>query len=168
MCLIYAISRLGDKNSKIFDFKWVNDFSKARNFSISKATKDWILILDADEIIKEKGLEKIKELVNKDADAYVLVQKNYSNNRKASGFKLEKTEFFEGFYPSNIIRLFKNNKGIIFDGAVHEEVDSSVKGKIVNSNIDIEHFQFLKGKEFVQEKLSIAYIRPLLGRIGVR
>jgi len=36
---------------KIYDFKWCNDFSKARNFSISKASKEWILVLDADEFI---------------------------------------------------------------------------------------------------------------------
>ena len=33
---------------KVYDFEWKDEFSKARNFSISKATKDWILILDPD------------------------------------------------------------------------------------------------------------------------
>lgn len=37
---------------KIYDFKWCNDFSKARNFSISKASNDWILVLDADEFLQ--------------------------------------------------------------------------------------------------------------------
>ena len=36
---------------KVLDFKWVNDFSKARNYSFSKATKDYILWLDADDVI---------------------------------------------------------------------------------------------------------------------
>ena len=36
---------------KIYDFEWVNDFAKARNYSFSKATKDYILWLDADDVI---------------------------------------------------------------------------------------------------------------------
>ncbi|MDF2952174.1 MAG: hypothetical protein K0S18_1757, partial [Anaerocolumna sp.] len=37
---------------KIYDFNWTNDFAAARNFSISKATNEFILVLDADEYIE--------------------------------------------------------------------------------------------------------------------
>ena len=40
--------------AKVFDFAWENDFSSARNYSLSKASGDWILVLDADEMISEK------------------------------------------------------------------------------------------------------------------
>ena len=30
---------------KVYDFEWVEDFAKARNFSFSKATKDYIMWL---------------------------------------------------------------------------------------------------------------------------
>jgi glycosyltransferase involved in cell wall biosynthesis len=33
----------------VFDFAWIDDFSAARNFSISKAKNDWIFVLDSDE-----------------------------------------------------------------------------------------------------------------------
>lgn len=50
--------------SKVSFHKWNNDFSDARNASIKKATKDWILFLDADEELpKEEGI-KLKELIN--------------------------------------------------------------------------------------------------------
>lgn len=45
---------------KIFDFKWCDDFSKARNFSFSKATKEYIIWLDADDVILEEDKLKIK------------------------------------------------------------------------------------------------------------
>ncbi len=32
-------------NAKIFHFNWINDFSAARNFALSKSTGEWILIL---------------------------------------------------------------------------------------------------------------------------
>ena len=37
--------------AKIVDFKWNEDFSEARNESLKHATKEWILVLDADEEI---------------------------------------------------------------------------------------------------------------------
>lgn len=46
----------------VYDFEWGDDFSKARNFSFSKASKDYILWLDADDVIDEKNADKIREL----------------------------------------------------------------------------------------------------------
>ena len=46
-------------NAKIFDFKWVDDFSAARNESLKHAAKEWILILDADVIVPEKAKQEI-------------------------------------------------------------------------------------------------------------
>ena len=48
-------------NAKIFHFNWINDFSAARNESLKWATSDWIITLDADEIIREEDHKKIKE-----------------------------------------------------------------------------------------------------------
>src|SRR3989344_859109 len=42
--------------AKIYDFKWIDDFSAARNESLKYATKDWILVLDADELIDKESL----------------------------------------------------------------------------------------------------------------
>ena len=69
-------------NAKIFDFKWVDDFSAARNESIRHATKDWILVLDADEIVEKKDIDKIKNLIeNSDHFAgFQLEQRSYINN----------------------------------------------------------------------------------------
>src|SRR3989344_5938628 len=49
--------------AKVFDFKWIDDFSAARNESLKHATKDWILVIDADEIIEQKGLNIIKNAI---------------------------------------------------------------------------------------------------------
>ena len=46
----------------IFDFQWIDDFSAARNFSYSKAKMDFILWLDADDIILEEDIKKFKQL----------------------------------------------------------------------------------------------------------
>ena len=36
----------------IYHFHWVNDFSAARNYSISKASNDYILAVDCDEYLE--------------------------------------------------------------------------------------------------------------------
>ena len=43
--------------AKIFYFEWCNDFSKARNFAFSKATSDYILWLDADDVMPKPTLQ---------------------------------------------------------------------------------------------------------------
>ena len=42
----------GKYADKVLYFPWCDDFSQARNFSISHASHDWVLILDCDEVVK--------------------------------------------------------------------------------------------------------------------
>lgn len=48
--------------SNIYDFEWIDDFSAARNYSFSKATKDYIMWLDADDVLLSKDIIKLKNL----------------------------------------------------------------------------------------------------------
>lgn len=117
--------------SKVYDFKWNDDFAAARNFSISKAKGDWILVLDPDEVIDEKDLVKIKKIIEKDDKdflGYRLIQKTFYNNKVIS--------------VRGICRLFRNDKRIKFIYPVHETVRESIKklGRIGKSGIIIKHY----------------------------
>lgn len=48
--------------AKLYDFAWVNDFSAARNFAFSKATKEYIYSADADEVLEETQRQKFLQL----------------------------------------------------------------------------------------------------------
>ena len=48
--------------SNIYDFQWIDDFAAARNFSFSKATQEYILWLDADDVLLEDAQEALKLL----------------------------------------------------------------------------------------------------------
>lgn len=48
---------------KIYDFSWCNDFSAARNFSLEKASYDWVLVLDADEKIIDFDVRNVQKLI---------------------------------------------------------------------------------------------------------
>ena len=47
---------------RIFDFEWRDDFSAARNFAFSKGTKDFLMWLDADDVIPRKRQSGLRDL----------------------------------------------------------------------------------------------------------
>lgn len=64
---------------KIYDFRWINDFSAARNFAFSKASCDYIYSADADEVLDEENQEKfwlLKETLMPEVE---IVQMYYGN-----------------------------------------------------------------------------------------
>lgn len=149
--------------AKIFDFKWCDDFSAARNFSISKATKQWILYLDADETISQNALPKIKELIkNKDIDGFAFKIRNYFKGNiktpKALNDSYKESRDYAGWHEAEIIRLFKNSKNIHFTNIIHETVADSIRkfnGKIKPVNIIIHHFGFVTEKSEQKTKKYI-------------
>lgn len=135
-------------NAIMIEHKWNNDFSEARNVSLKHATGDWILMLDADEVIAEKDLEKIKELTkHADVDGFSLIQRNYTNDANVVDWQksdeYEEAKGIPGYFPSPLVRLFKNKKTIFLEGKIHEVVESSIRkfnGSIMKTDIPIHHY----------------------------
>ena len=50
--------------SKVISFQWIQDFSAARNYSISQAANDWVLIMDCDEWIEIVDAAEFMKLAN--------------------------------------------------------------------------------------------------------
>jgi len=157
----------------VFDFKWDNNFSDARNFAISKATKGWILSFDADEIIADFDKEKIKKIIELDeADSYFFNWRNYTNVIGVAGFisstgdKYKESKVAAGFSISKVLRFFKNKKEYFFEGKIHETVDTSIKnsgGTIFDTDVVIHHFGNLDKNKFIEKKKK--YIELLRKRL---
>lgn len=112
----------------IYDFKWINDFSKARNFSFSKASKDYVMWLDADDVIYEEDREKLKSL-----------KENLSNNVDMVIMKYN-VAFDENNNPTfsyNRERIMKRAMDYKWVGAIHEVIAQC--GNIEYSDISISH-----------------------------
>ena len=47
---------------RVYEFPWIDDFSAARNVSYSYATMDYVMWLDADDVVRPADAERLKEL----------------------------------------------------------------------------------------------------------
>ena len=147
--------------SKIFDFKWCDDFSAARNEALKHSSGDWILILDADEMIPKENHFLIEEALNNwNIQGYKILTKNYSNESNVSGFvawddsEEERKKISKGWYPSIKVRLFQNQKNICFTGRVHEVIDYSIiyaQGKISELNASVHHLGTLNSDKLLDK-----------------
>ena len=63
----------------IYDFEWIQDFSAARNFAFSKATKEYIYSADADEVLDEENHKRFAELKQVLLPEIEMVQMKYGN-----------------------------------------------------------------------------------------
>lgn len=111
---------------KIHFFDWCDDFSAARNYSLSFATQDWILVLDCDERLSDP--ERFKKLMNyENVDAWLLVQETQNENHKSL---------------CHTTRLFRNHLNIQYQNQIHEVVDVSIlknKYRLGKSSLTLTH-----------------------------
>ncbi len=119
------VSRYTDK---VFDFVWIDDFASARNFAFSHASMDYILWLDADDVLLDPDRQKflqLKQTLDPSVDAVSMYYHLAFDS--------------EGNVTSSLRRnrLVKRLKGFQWHGAVHEYL--AVGGHILNSDIAITH-----------------------------
>ena len=94
---------------KVDYFKWIKNFSAARNYSFSKATMDWIFWCDADDRISEGLINVINNLKQKELDTTDL-------NAYYFNYQFGK----EVYVPR--LRLLKRIENPYWIGACHEYV----------------------------------------------
>lgn len=114
--------------NKVYDFKWINDFSKARNYSFSKASMDYTLWLDADDVILENDKKKFLNLKNTLDSNIDIVMMKYN-----VGFDENGNVNF-AYYRE---RLLKTSKNFTWKSPIHEVIEPS--GNIIYSDICITH-----------------------------
>lgn len=114
---------------KVFDFEWIDDFSAARNYAWSKATKDYIYMADADEVIDRENLDKFKKLKKVLLPDIEIVQMNYVN-------QLSNGTVYN-FDKEPRAKLYKRVREFTFVDPVHEAV--RVAPVVFDSDIDIQH-----------------------------
>ena len=154
-------------NAKVLLDPWQDDFARPRNIGIAQATKQWIMILDPDEVIDRKDIQKIKELtLDPKIVAYRVPTKNYSPSRAEFG-SIPVTpadtfgKGFGGYTISVKTRFFKNGLGIKFTGCYHELLDYFIVRNNLpfsTTKIPIHHWVHEICQKTQQEKMGF-YLR---------
>ncbi|GAA4712685.1 glycosyltransferase [Brevibacillus fulvus] len=113
---------------KIYHFEWIDDFAAARNYAFRLATQEYILWLDADDVLLEEDQQKLlqlKETLDPSVDS-VTMHYHYAFD-----------EFGRVSYSFRRNRLVKRARQFRWHGAVHEYL--AVSGNILNSDIAVTH-----------------------------
>ncbi len=118
----------GKYTNKVFDFEWVNDFSAARNEAYSKATMDYQMWLDADDVVPPESLQKLLELKKTLTPDIDVVAMKYVTHFDAQDNPI---------MTSTRERLNRRDKGFMWIDPVHECIP--LTGNIIYSDIEIHH-----------------------------
>ena len=92
-------------------FEWCDNFALARNESLRLATGDWVMWLDADDLLPQEHHQQIRHLLNQGRDKsyfFVLDDRGYESVSCVQ------------------LRLFPNLEGVGFEMPIHEQVTPSL------------------------------------------
>jgi GT2 family glycosyltransferase len=141
---------------RIFTHPWVHDFSKSKNHGLRQCSGQWVLCMDADEMLDEQSASSVRSAV-------------MSSKPNVLGYGIHIVDHEDewgpladgnvtSFFPSPQVRLFRLGTDLQFDGKVSESVNASILRK--NGGIDIleacihHHLWKGRGREYASMKLN--------------
>jgi tetratricopeptide (TPR) repeat protein len=135
--------------ARIIEIPWANDFSAARNAVLAEVRCNWVLSLDADEILDPEAGKSLRKLLGESAAAgYQVSIRNYvlsledriwDRPAKPNDFRLPAAKAYPAYVDHANVRLFRRDPRIYFVGRVHE----SVGPRIEELGMRLGHAEFL-------------------------
>src|SRR4051794_30953889 len=123
--------------ARVLHHEWNGSFSDARNVSLEAATGDWVIYLDADEVLVEEDAAGLHALTGRVwREAFALVETNYTGDIE-DGTAM----------THNALRMFRNRPEYRFKGRLHEQMAYALPGylseRIEYTQLRIEHYGYL-------------------------
>lgn len=127
--------------AKIFSYQWNDDFSAARNFGLSKASGDWIIWIDADEVLESENRQLIRDTISNTRSAmFYLPIINYYGD----ALPVKNDQAYLYYQP----RLFHNHLGIEFQNKIHEipkfPESNYTQSTIETIEVPVHHYGYIK------------------------
>ncbi len=132
--------------ANVIEKEWTGSFSDARNVSFDAATGDWIVYLDADEVLVPEDVDRLRSLTGCTwREAFYLVETSYTG------------ELGDGAaITNNALRVFRNRPHYRFTGRLHEQIAHNLPlyaaGRVEQSSVRIEHYGYLGAVRDAKEK----------------
>jgi tetratricopeptide (TPR) repeat protein len=132
--------------ARVIEREWTGSFADARNVSFEAATGDWIIYLDADEVLIEDDIQRLRALTGRVwREAFYLVETSYTG------------EVGDGAASTNnALRVFRNRPEYRFEGRLHEQIAQHLPvyaaGRIEHTSVRIDHFGYLGAVRDAKEK----------------
>lgn len=140
--------------AQVISFPWQDDFSLARNAGLDHATGDWILYLDADEVLDASAKETLRTIaLHKEFEGFLLQIHNYVGQGD------------QGATINPVLRMFRNRPEHRFEGRIHEQIATCICSQRPNAafhitDVKIHHYGYLK--EIIKRKDKIGRNLQLL------
>lgn len=132
--------------AKVYFFQWNDNFSEARNESLKYATKDWILILDADDELFEEDQINFKRLINSNLDKNLIY---FFETHSYYGTTKDENSVTINLNP----RFFRNNEGTHYEGKIHNQlIYGKEKDSLVINSIKVHHSGYLNDNIKIKNK----------------
>jgi tetratricopeptide (TPR) repeat protein len=134
--------------ARVIEREWTGSFSDARNVSFEAATGDWIIYLDADEVLVAEDVERLRALTGRVwREAFYLVETSFTGH---SGDGMAVTH--------NAMRVFRNRPSYRFEGRLHEQISHQLPmyapGRVERTQVRVEHYGYLGVVREAKEKSS--------------
>jgi glycosyltransferase involved in cell wall biosynthesis len=111
----------------VFHFPWIDDFSAAKNYAISKARGNWIVFLDADEYYSKESTKKIIPILT-------LIEKSYQKNVKPHAVRSSLVNLDDEGQPFSTgiqDRVFRKTAELGYHNRIHETLYNSDGNEVV-------------------------------------
>ncbi|HMK61289.1 MAG TPA: glycosyltransferase family 2 protein [Dissulfurispiraceae bacterium] len=130
---------------RIYQHEW-QGFARQKQTAVDYARNEWVLVLDADE--------RVPPDLKKEIQAAILALGN-------DGFLIPRKNFFlgkwirhGGWWPDEVLRLFRKKSGAFDLREVHEKV--VVKGVVRTLAEPLEHYSYRSLSEYIKKMESYA------------
>ncbi|MGA9875589.1 MAG: glycosyltransferase family 2 protein [Solirubrobacteraceae bacterium] len=123
--------------ARVIHHEWTGSFAEARNVSFDAAEGDWLIYLDADEVLVGDDVALLRSLTGRTwREAFYLSETNYTG------------DLDDGTAVThNAMRMFRNRPEYRFEGRLHEQIAGRLPGylpeRLEATGVRVEHYGYL-------------------------
>ncbi|HVS13296.1 MAG TPA: glycosyltransferase [Thermoanaerobaculia bacterium] len=138
--------------ARVHEESWPGDLGRAHDLPVERASGDWILTLDADEVMDPAGLDEIPRLIDGgEHEGWIFVFRNYLRKPvvrwRWADPRDPLTRGAHGWTPSRTVRLFRNHAAYRNSGLLHHSVAPAILeggGTLGVARTHVHHYGFLR------------------------